>query len=409
MPSAAHRKKSNKMDKILSIIVPSCNMEAYLPKCLNSLVVDDEDLLQKLDVIVVNDGSKDRTSEIAHEFEAKYPGVFRVIDKPNGHYGSCINAALPVAKGTFVKVLDADDWYITDNFRDYLAFVNVQCLQADSAPDLILNDWEEGDETGRNAHRITFSYLDSPNKTLADIEFKNGHRFEMFAVAYRTDNLRSMGYSQPEGTTHTDKIWIHSPMATVRRFAVFDKVVYHYYVSRPGNTCNAVEYYRTYHVQMEMLKRMIAQYNEIKDDLNLPADTFFRNHLRYRAGRAYIVHLVDSSPLLLAGALKDLDDFLQEHTKWLYDELDRATLPYGMHYHYIRDWRKHQCMSAMMKLRLGLVKFLSSKYWRLARSCERVRVLTWHGLVLGVKGVLPRGLYGHVRGAWRKWQGGGAA
>ena len=77
-------------NKILTVIVPSYNMEAYLPKCLGSLIIDDKELLRKLEVIVVNDGSKDRTSEIAHKFETKYPGVFRVIDKKNGHYGSCI-------------------------------------------------------------------------------------------------------------------------------------------------------------------------------------------------------------------------------------------------------------------------------------------------------------------------------
>ena len=79
--------KSSAMKKLLSIIVPSYNMGAYLPKCLGSLIIEDKELLQKLDIIVVNDGSKDRTSEIANEFEAKYPGVFRVIDKANGHYG----------------------------------------------------------------------------------------------------------------------------------------------------------------------------------------------------------------------------------------------------------------------------------------------------------------------------------
>ena len=114
------------MNKILSIIVPSYNMEAYLPKCLGSLIIDEQELLQKLDVIVVNDGSKDRTSEIAHEFETKYPGVFRVVDKTNGHYGSCINAGLAVATGTFIKVLDADDYYLTDIFKDYLAVVDAE-------------------------------------------------------------------------------------------------------------------------------------------------------------------------------------------------------------------------------------------------------------------------------------------
>ena len=73
-------------EKILSIIVPSYNMEKYLPKCLGSLVVAPE-LMERLEVFVVNDGSKDRTSEIAHEFASKWPNTFRVVDKSNGHYG----------------------------------------------------------------------------------------------------------------------------------------------------------------------------------------------------------------------------------------------------------------------------------------------------------------------------------
>ena len=88
--------------KTLSIIVPSYNMEAYLPKCLGSLVVAPE-LMETLEVLVVNDGSKDRTSEGAPGFEAKYPGMFRVIDKANGNYGSCINRGLAEATGFYVK------------------------------------------------------------------------------------------------------------------------------------------------------------------------------------------------------------------------------------------------------------------------------------------------------------------
>ena len=82
--------------KILTVIVPSYNMEKYLPKCLGSLIVASE-LMERIEVIVVNDGSTDRTSEIAHEFAANYPQTFKVIDKSHGHYGSCINTALPIA------------------------------------------------------------------------------------------------------------------------------------------------------------------------------------------------------------------------------------------------------------------------------------------------------------------------
>ena len=103
-------------DKILTIIIPSYNMEKYLPKCLGSLIVAPE-LMERIEVIVVNDGSTDRTSEIAHEFAANYPQTFKVIDKSNGHYGSCINTALPIAVGTYIKILDADDKLVMEVSR----------------------------------------------------------------------------------------------------------------------------------------------------------------------------------------------------------------------------------------------------------------------------------------------------
>lgn len=85
-------------EKTLSIIIPSYNMEAYLPQCLDSLLGPDVPV-ELLDIIVVNDGSRDRTSEIAHSYANRYPDSIRVIDKANGNYGSCINAALPTARG----------------------------------------------------------------------------------------------------------------------------------------------------------------------------------------------------------------------------------------------------------------------------------------------------------------------
>ena len=359
------------MNKLLTIIVPSYNMEAYLPRCLGSLIVDDEELLQKLDVIVVNDGSKDRTSEIAHEFQSKHPGVFRVIDKGNGHYGSCINAGLAMALGTFIKVLDADDYYLTDNFKDYLAFVDGECKKGEDCADLILNDWEEDLGNGCVSHRFSFSYLCGRSCSIADIEFCNGHRFEMFAVAYKTAILHRIKYHQPEGITHTDKLWINLPMSQVGRFSVFDKVVYHYYIGRPGNTCNADEYYRTYHVQMDMLMRMIVQYNEIQSKLDPQTDIFFRNHLRYRAGRAYMVYLMDRSPLLRKGALKSLDDFLCENAKWLYDEMGERTFSRRLQYRYVRDWRKKQRITTMLILCCAIIRL---KSWMCGRLRKGARI-----------------------------------
>ena len=84
------------MEKQISIIIPTYNMEAYIGKCLDSLLIPEFD---QVEVLVVNDGSKDRSSEIAHRYADRYPDSIRVIDKPNGNYCSCINAALPQCTG----------------------------------------------------------------------------------------------------------------------------------------------------------------------------------------------------------------------------------------------------------------------------------------------------------------------
>ena len=104
--------------KILSIIIPTYNMEKYLPKCLDSLISAKE-VLCKMEILIINDGSKDASSRIAHEYQSRYPDSIIVIDKENGNYGSCVNRGLKEATGKYIKVLDADDWFLTQNLKRY--------------------------------------------------------------------------------------------------------------------------------------------------------------------------------------------------------------------------------------------------------------------------------------------------
>lgn len=111
------------IEKLLTIIIPTYNMQEYLHRCLDSLLVR-ADLMDRLEVLVVNDGSKDNSSAIAHEYEAKYSQTIRVIDKENGNYGSCVNRGLVEAQGKYIKVLDADDWLCTLGDYSYYKTAN---------------------------------------------------------------------------------------------------------------------------------------------------------------------------------------------------------------------------------------------------------------------------------------------
>lgn len=106
------------MDKVLSIVVPSYNCEKFLDKCLSSFI--NKDVLDKIEVIVVNDGSLDNTPMIARKYCDRYSNTFRLISQENKGHGGALNTGLSVATGKYVKIVDADDWIETENLSKFI-------------------------------------------------------------------------------------------------------------------------------------------------------------------------------------------------------------------------------------------------------------------------------------------------
>ena len=92
--------------KLLSIAIPSYNSEAYMAHAIESLLPGGDEV----EILIVNDGSKDRTAEIADSYQAKYPGICRAIHQENGGHGAAVMAGLQNATGIYFKVVDSDDW-----------------------------------------------------------------------------------------------------------------------------------------------------------------------------------------------------------------------------------------------------------------------------------------------------------
>lgn len=316
------------MDKLLSIIVPSYNMEKYLPKCLGSLVVDDADMLNRLDVIVVNDGSKDRTSEIAHEFESKYPGIFRVIDKANGNYGSCINAALPTAKGRFVKILDADDTYDTAAFGRYLK----ELANLPPTTDMVMNDWVQVDEKGGVTNSTTYPL---PTDVLFGVGecVKHVRWMAMHAVAFRTSLLGEIGYVQTEGISYTDLEWVYLPVAFAREIRYVKQFVYRHWVGRSGQTVERKTVIKNRWMQDEILDRMLKQYDEVTCSQGTRA--YLQYQLRGMFAACFNRHTIDACGSQLYDYLENVRqkiltyEFLAEQIRSL---AIFARTPFRFHY-----------------------------------------------------------------------------
>lgn len=223
--------------KRLSIIIPTYNMEQLLPACLDSLV--SSKAASELDVVVVNDGSKDSSLTIAQEYATKYSDVVRVIDKPNGNYGSTINAALPTLKGEYVKILDADDSFDSsaiEPFVEYLAQV--------SGTDMIVAPYIEISHSG--TRRVEYDLYNGKNfgyglpyDAEQVFERKVIPFFTMHSIAYRTALLQQIGYHQREGISYTDQLWCFYPIFKVESIAFTDITLYRYNLMREGQTMNA--------------------------------------------------------------------------------------------------------------------------------------------------------------------------
>ena len=89
---------------------PYCNHKEC--KVIDSRHTDSKSILkggEDIEIIIVNDGSKDDTSKIAHEYEEKYPTIIHAVDKENGGHGDAVNVGLDHAEGKYFKVVDSDD------------------------------------------------------------------------------------------------------------------------------------------------------------------------------------------------------------------------------------------------------------------------------------------------------------
>ena len=98
------------MEMTVSIIVPVYNVENTLERCVRSLMAQ---TLRSIEIILVNDGSPDRSPEICRQL-ASEDGRIRVIDKPNGGISSARNAGLDAARGEYILFCDSDDWVEPD-------------------------------------------------------------------------------------------------------------------------------------------------------------------------------------------------------------------------------------------------------------------------------------------------------
>lgn len=325
-------------NKILTVIVPTYNMERYVAYCLDSLLVKEN--IGQLEVLIINDGSKDRSLEIACRYEKKYPSVFRVIDKENGNYGSCVNRGVREATGKYVKILDADDSFDTAHFESFLFFL----MKTDS--DLVLSDFAVVNRE-REVKKIIRYRFDSGNRFNMN-SICNTHIFkkmQMHAVTYRREILLNLGYKQTEGISYTDQEWIFLPMIVVKSVACFNEYVYKYLVGRAGQTVDPEVKRRNMEHIAHCAIDMVTGYECHKNEVT---GKNIREYLYERMipmiKDVYVFSLTHYDDMIRR-MLVHFDEQLKEQSIEIYELIGSKEVSSFMGFKYIDYWRRNKEMN----------------------------------------------------------------
>lgn len=217
-------------NKILTISIAAYNVEDFLEETLKSLLGFKE-TIEKLDVIVVDDGSRDNSSDIAQRYADLYPESFRVIKKENGGHGSTLNTSVREAKGKYFKMLDGDDWYDTDELEiliDELEKTDVDIILCPY--NRIYN--ESGKKEVINRHNMLsgkeYNFLTIVNNMLEDV-----HAAEL---TVKTKLLQENGFNITEKCAFTDDEYVFAAMLHANTVKKLRNVVYQYRIGVAGQT-----------------------------------------------------------------------------------------------------------------------------------------------------------------------------
>lgn len=222
------------MQKLLSIVIPVFKVEKYIIKCLDSLIVPQEQL-ELLDVVVVNDGTPDRSAEMARGYERRFPGTFRVIDQENRGHGGAWNHGTELAVGKYLYYLDSDDWFDTMQFSkliDYLGSCDTDMVLMDRTKFFSYENREEVVELNNMVpdhiyDAGTFDWLHSGNGS--NITYAHN-------TVYRTAMMQKYLPVFCEHVMYDDVILQVMPIMVAEDFVYTKLNVYHYLIGRPGQS-----------------------------------------------------------------------------------------------------------------------------------------------------------------------------
>lgn len=247
--------------KVLTFVIPAYNSEKFLDKGIPTML--HPEIMDKLEIIIVNDGSTDGTPQAAEKYCTQYPETIYLISQANKGHGGALNTGIAAAQGKYVKVIDADDWVVTENLPAFIDALE-QC---------------ESDVVLTHHHTIDISSGEIKNWKSFPAEFGRAYTFDeimsnwrsfdrsltFHGITYRTEFYHQFGHQLLEHIFYEDHEYATYPCCYAQSIMPLDMFIYEYRIGDVNQSVsNANQLKRLSHTD-SVLQRMAEEYQLIPE------------------------------------------------------------------------------------------------------------------------------------------------
>ena len=297
-------------DIVLTVAIAAYNVEDYIVKTLKSLIIDNPNA-KNLEILVINDGSKDRTvakvQEFIQEFVDENKPIVRLIDKENGGHGSTINVGMQEAKGKYFRIIDGDDWVNTADFAKL-----IEILKEDDS-DIVITDYSEDrvDIDSKIIRQNNYDFMVQGLQYKFDDIATAPYGFKkwgpILATAnIRTDKLRKANFKLSEKTFYVDMEYNCFYLPTIETIKYFDLDIYRYFIGRINQSISQSSFVRNID-QHEKVIFNIINFVANNRELSLEKRKYIDNNI--------ILPMVTSHYYLILNVIRSRDKFLSFDSK----------------------------------------------------------------------------------------------
>lgn len=253
--------------KLLTVTIPCYNSQAYMEKCIKSLLPGGN----RVQIVIIDDGSKDATSEIADRYAKEYPYIVTTVHQENGGHGAGINQGIEYAQGKYFKVVDSDDWVS----GDFMRFLNTleQCDKSGGV-DLFVTNYYYEHADGKGNRSICYANALPEHKIFGWPEtkpFKLHQLLTIHSCTFRTELLRCYTKRLPHHIFYEDNLMVYQALPFVKRMYYLNADLYRYYIGREGQSVQRDVMTRRYQHQLLVTQKCFeaAHLDEIRDKKQL--------------------------------------------------------------------------------------------------------------------------------------------